>query len=167
MSDLALCKVITLFESWDGGRRLVKQVFPHRSPPQQRSWPLDCSRVCVLANFHKLGELEGTYMTGKCESLSRVRLFGTPWTVPPPGSSVHGILQARILEWVAIPLLQGIFPAQRSDPGLLHCRRSPAWLGRTSYITWLRCCPTLLFSSISLHWSLRKWSFLSLLTVLY
>ena len=22
-----------------------------------------------------------------------------PWTVPPPGSSVHGILQARILEW--------------------------------------------------------------------
>ena len=26
-----------------------------------------------------------------------------------PGFSVHGILQARILEWVAIPLLQGIF----------------------------------------------------------
>ena len=30
----------------------------------------------------------------------------------PPGSSVHGILQARILEWAAIScfLLQGIFP---------------------------------------------------------
>ena len=27
--------------------------------------------------------------------------FGTPWTVPP-GSSVHGIFQARLLEWVAI-----------------------------------------------------------------
>ena len=25
----------------------------------------------------------------------------------PPGSSVHGILQARILEWVAIPLSRG------------------------------------------------------------
>jgi len=25
-----------------------------------------------------------------------------PWTVGPPGSSVHGILQASILEWVAI-----------------------------------------------------------------
>jgi len=25
----------------------------------------------------------------------------------PPGISVHGILQARILEWVAMPLLQG------------------------------------------------------------
>ena len=25
----------------------------------------------------------------------------------PPGSSVHGILQARILEWVAIPFSSG------------------------------------------------------------
>ena len=27
----------------------------------------------------------------------------------PPGSSVHGILQARILEWVAIPFFRGSF----------------------------------------------------------
>ena len=25
----------------------------------------------------------------------------------PPGSFIHGILQARILEWVAIPFLRG------------------------------------------------------------
>ena len=42
----------------------------------------------------------------------------------PPDSSVHGIFQARILEWVAIPsLLQGIFPTERSNSGLLHCRQ--------------------------------------------
>ena len=29
-----------------------------------------------------------------------------------PGFSVHGILQARILEWVAIFLLQSFFPTQ-------------------------------------------------------
>ena len=76
----------------------------------------------------------------------------------PPGSSVHGILQARILEWVAmltsrgsfkpkspvlqvdsllpaeppgkpenigagsLSLLQGIFPTQELNRGLLHCR---------------------------------------------
>ena len=39
-----------------------------------------------------------------------------------PGSSVHGIHQARILEWVAILLLQEIFPTQESNQGLLHCR---------------------------------------------
>ena len=27
----------------------------------------------------------------------------------PPGSSVHGILQARVLEWVAIPFSRGFF----------------------------------------------------------
>ena len=27
----------------------------------------------------------------------------------PPGSSVHGILQARILEWVAVPFSRGSF----------------------------------------------------------
>ena len=41
----------------------------------------------------------------------------------PPGSSVCGILQARILEHVAISLLQGIFPTQGSNLGLLHCRQ--------------------------------------------
>ena len=29
--------------------------------------------------------------------------FVTPWTEAPPDFSVHGISQARILEWVAIP----------------------------------------------------------------
>ena len=37
--------------------------------------------------------------------LSCVQLFVTLWT--PPGSSVHGILQARILEWVAMPSSRG------------------------------------------------------------
>ena len=30
-----------------------------------------------------------------------------PTDCSPPGSSVHGILQARILEWVAIPFSRG------------------------------------------------------------
>ena len=38
----------------------------------------------------------------------------------PPGSSIHGILQARILAWVAMPFLQGIFPLQGSGYHLSH-----------------------------------------------
>ena len=52
---------------------------------------------------------------------NHVQLFATPWTVAcqaplsmefsmdcsPPGSPVHGILQARILEWVAMPSSRG------------------------------------------------------------
>ena len=41
------------------------------------------------------------------------------------GSSytVHGILQARILEWDPLSLLQGIFPTQGSNPGLPYSRQ--------------------------------------------
>ena len=42
------------------------------------------------------------------KSLSLVCLFATPWTIYSlPDSSVHGILQARILEWGAIPFSRG------------------------------------------------------------
>ena len=53
------------------------------------------------------------------KSPSHVWLFMTPWT---PASSVHGILQARILEWVAISF--SIIPSVRSSkdcPFLLGC----------------------------------------------
>jgi len=36
-----------------------------------------------------------------------------PIDCSPPGSSVHGILQARTLEWVAIPFSRGT-----CDPGI-------------------------------------------------
>ena len=39
-----------------------------------------------------------------------------------PGSSVHGIFQARILECVAISFLQGIFPTQGVNWGLLKLK---------------------------------------------
>ena len=40
-----------------------------------------------------------------------------------PGSSLHGVLQARILEWISHSLLQGTFPTQGLNPGLPHCRQ--------------------------------------------
>ena len=69
----------------------------------------------------------------------------TPWTI------VHGIVQARILEWVAIntavgslSLLQWIFLTQESNQGLLHYRQilyqlsyqeSPTWVSDNSGFT--------------------------------
>ena len=39
----------------------------------------------------------------KVKSLSHIRLLATPWTACSlPSSSVHGIFQARVLEWGAI-----------------------------------------------------------------
>ena len=41
------------------------------------------------------------------ESLSRVQFFAIPWTLRQPGSPLCGILQARTLQWVAIPFSRG------------------------------------------------------------
>ena len=42
-------------------------------------------------------------------SRSVVSTLCDPMDCSPPSSSVHGILQARILEWVAIPFSKGSF----------------------------------------------------------
>ena len=73
-----------------------------------------------------------------------------------PGSSIHRIFQARVLEWVAISFssgyspwkfpgqptgvgspspLQGILPTQGLNPDLLHCRRIPHQLSHQGNFT--------------------------------
>ena len=74
-----------------------------------------CVCVCVCLCMH-------AWAVCVCsKSLQSCLTLGNPMNSSRPGSSVHGILQARILEWVA--LLQGIFLAQESNLGLLHCRQ--------------------------------------------
>ena len=69
------------------------------------------------------------------QSSSVVHVFD-PMNCSTPDSSVHGILQARLLEWVAISLLQGIFPTQRWNLGLLHCRFFIGWATRLYQVYW-------------------------------
>ena len=68
--------------------------------------------VCVCDFYHKKQYVHA--WTWK--SLTHVLLFATPWT---PLHTVHGILQARILEWVAFPS-----PGDLPNPGTEL--RSPA-----------------------------------------
>ena len=53
--------------------------------------------------------------------LSCIQLFVTPWAVARQAPLSMGVLQAKILEWVAMPSSSGIFPVQELNPGLLHC----------------------------------------------
>ena len=59
-----------------------------------------------------------------------------PMDCSAPGSSIHGISQARILKWVAISFSRGIFPTQGLNLGLLHCRQCVCAKS-------LQSCPTL------------------------
>ena len=82
-----------------------------------------------------------SHRSSSSDPLSRVRLCDpVDWGLS--GSSVHGILQARVLEWIAISFSRGSFPARnrtrvsriagrrfyrlshQGSPGLIivHCR---------------------------------------------
>ena len=61
-------------------------------------------------------------------------VFCDPMDCSLQGSSVHGISQARILEWVAISCSKGsVLPTQGSNPCLLHCRRIYHWATRETH----------------------------------
>ena len=56
--------------------------------------------------------------------------YGLPWCLrlcdtldcSPPGSSVHGILQARILEWISMPFSRGCsWPRDRTCVSYVSC----------------------------------------------
>ena len=53
-----------------------------------------------------------------CELLSHVTIRD-PMNCSPPSSSVLGIFQVRIQEWVAISSSSGVFLIQGSNPGPL------------------------------------------------
>ena len=85
----------------------------------------DMTQIMQLANKECWNSNQGPFA-------SEVRVWGVfaaqscltlrnPMDCSLPGSSVHGVLQARIPEWVAI-LLQGVFLTQGWSPGLLHCK---------------------------------------------
>ena len=59
-------------------------------------------------------------MCMRAKSLQSFLTLGNPVGCSPPGSSVHGILQARITGVDCHFLLQGIVPTQGLNPSLLH-----------------------------------------------
>ena len=66
-----------------------------------------------------------------------------PTLCDPMDYTVHGILQARILEWVAFPFSRGSSqPTQGSNSGLLRCRLILYQLshkGRPIILEWVAC----------------------------
>ena len=59
-------------------------------------------------------------MCAYTKSLQSCLTLCQPMHYSLPGSSIHGILQARILEWVAMPSSRQSFPTQGLNPWLLH-----------------------------------------------
>ena len=82
-------------------------VWKEREPESQGPWvPIRC-----------------VYLLCVCVSHSVMSDSWDPMEYSLPGSHVHGILQARTLEWVAIPFSRLGFPTPSLNLGHLHCRQ--------------------------------------------
>ena len=70
----------------------------------------------VISLFNKTSDCCYLIFHGMCMGAKSLQSYPTlfdPMDCSPSGSSVHGILQARILAWVALPSSRG-----SSDPGI-------------------------------------------------
>ena len=91
-----------------------------------RSWTKPvCRLVPCFTPF-----TQDVYVSISCS----VRLLDcSPMDCSPPGSCVHGILQARILEWVAIPSSKGSSrPRDWTSVACITGRFSTIWVTRES-----------------------------------
>ena len=77
-----------------------------------------------------------------------------PMDCSPPGSSVHEISQARILEWVAIPFSRGIFPTQGWNPSFSFV----SCIGRRILYRLTEKTPNYQFSSVAQSLFATPWT---------
>ena len=87
-----------------------------------------CSKILITA-------CAVIYPQGPAEGLLQLCLtLSNPMDCSPPGASVHRILQARRLEWVAMPSFRGSSqPKDQNLLRLLHCQEGslpPVPLGK-------------------------------------
>ena len=68
------------------------------------------------------------------QSLQSCSTLCEPIDCGPPGSSVHGILQVRILEWIAIPFSRG--SSQPRNQTCVSCLLALAGGFFTTSATW-------------------------------
>ena len=86
-------------------------------------------------NHHTLG---ATHL--KCESLNHSVISNSCdlMDCSPPGSSVHRILEARILEWVAISFSRGSsWPRDHTWVSCIAGRLLTVWAAREAEVTWI------------------------------
>ena len=87
---------------------------------ERSGWPLqvdsDHLRTTTKLMLPQLCECHTVLVTQSCPTLC------DPEDCSPPGSSVHGDSPGKNTGVLCHALLQGIFPTQGSNSGLMHCR---------------------------------------------
>ena len=106
-------------------------VRPRRRQPTRLPCPWDAPGKNTAVGCHFL--LQRMKVKSQSEVAQSCPTFCDPMDCSPPDSSIHGILQARILEWVAIsfsrdssqPGIEPTSPAMQETQVLSLCQENP------------------------------------------
>ena len=118
LASLVVCRALATFVTAHLGQARAASWTCHLHAVPAQGW--GCHGICLTARCKKRSVWESRVCARS------VVLCSMLWTVNLPGSSVHGILQARILRWVAMPSARGSSWSRDWTPRLLHllhCRR--------------------------------------------
>ena len=139
---------------WPGAEPLTLP-WEHRSlaaGPLGSPYPLLFQILPCMAHFRELSSpmlysksLLVIYFIHESEVAQLWPTLCDPQDCSPPGSSVHGIFQARILEWVAISCSRRSFQP-----------RDWTWVSRI-----VSRCFTVLYMSVAIYRGLILWEFMS------
>ena len=109
-------------DNWYLGTTWIDHYFYYFCPLEIK---LKLRRVVQIHNtWHYPGPSQSAGKLYLCVLVTQLCLtLCEPMDCGLPGSSVHGILQARILEWVAIPFCRGFILTEGLNPSLLPWRQ--------------------------------------------
>ena len=65
-------------------------------------WPLECQTSCICSKQGEKGRKQVVHICVCAKLFQSCPTLCDPMDCSPPGSSVHGIFQARVVEWGAI-----------------------------------------------------------------
>ena len=103
----------------------VAQLCPTPSDPMDCGPPGSSTHWIFQARVLEWGAIAfSKVIKVKVKSLSRARLFATPWIVACTKLLCPWDFQGKSTGVGCHFLLQGIFPTQGSNPGLSHCRQT-------------------------------------------
>ena len=88
---------------------------PHRQQPTRLHRPWDSPGKSTGVGCHFL--LQGMKMKRESEVAQSCPTLSDPMDRRPPGSSAHGICQARVLEWAAIAFSEMLSKIPQRAPG--------------------------------------------------
>ena len=122
--DGIFCSSLRARTGWD-----LKQIQPQHRPSKLPLGSLGLPKTHDLRPSSLVPWSLGSYR--RCMHAQSCLTFCNPTDCRLPGSSVHGILQAKILEWVAMPSFRGSsWPKDGIQDSCVSCMagRSQKWL---------------------------------------